>query len=153
MARPMAVPLKSFPVRLIAARRRPHARKTACPLPAIHCVAIALRPTTLKSLANAFVSRVLCISCSKSNDTLPCSDCPHANGGLVIIIIALSWGFVLITHVLAQETNGLTKSACSRCWRGLYRTQSSSLFFFAVFLFWVQTLLIVMSGSHSAFNW
>jgi hypothetical protein len=39
------------------------------------------------------------------------SDCPSANGGLVVLVLALSWLFVLVSHTLAQETNGLTKSA------------------------------------------
>jgi hypothetical protein len=62
-------------------------------------------------------------------------------------MLVVSWLFVLVTHVLAQETNGLTKSTLS------FSCLLLTLVCFAVFLFWVQTLLIIMSESHSAFNW
>ena len=59
------------------------------------------------------------------------ADCPEANTGLIFVRIAVSWLFVLLTLRLAQATNGLTK----------------------IFLFWIQSLLVVLSGSHDAFSW
>jgi hypothetical protein len=68
----------------------------------------------------------------------------------VFLVVALSWAFVLVTHVLSQQSNGLTKSEC--CMQPASRAHGM-LLFGAVFLFWVQTLLVMLSGSHSAFNW
>lgn len=85
------------------------------------------------------------------------SDCPDTNGGLIFLMvllcclltctrspaggspcvssvrcqIVLSWAFVLLTHGMAQQTNGLTK----------------------IFLFWIQSLLVILAGSHDAFSW
>jgi hypothetical protein len=68
---------------------------------------------------------------------------------LVVLVLVVSWLFVLVTHVLAQETNGLTKSTHASPLLSLLVADC----FGVVFLFWVQTLLIIMSESHSAFNW
>jgi hypothetical protein len=68
----------------------------------------------------------------------------------VVLVLLLSLAFVLVSHSLAQETNGTTKSThLLRC-SGPISVASAC---FSVFLFWVQTLMIMMTNAHSAFGW
>jgi hypothetical protein len=138
-----------------AVSRRQAAPRTGHRLdPPTRCVAAACPPTTLKLTATASV-RVVVFSTGSFLPPSFCqfrTDCPSANAGLVVLVVLLSWAFVLVTHALAQETNGLTKSECS-CLRVLSSSYSPFAACVAVFLFWVQTLMIMLSGAHSAFGW
>lgn len=37
-----------------------------------------------------------------------CLQCSGVNGGLVILVIVLSWAYVLLTHKLSQDSSSLT---------------------------------------------
>jgi hypothetical protein len=83
---------------------------------------------------------------------VPFADCDSANSLLLGVVLLGSWVFVLITHILAQETNGLTKSAFGARVAELLAASSDTRLH-AVFLFWIQTLLVMLSSAHKAFGW
>jgi hypothetical protein len=41
-----------------------------------------------------------------------CADCPHADGGLVLVMLLVLWALVLVLHATSRSSSGLPLLAC-----------------------------------------
>jgi hypothetical protein len=80
-------------------------------------------------------------------------ECPSADAGLITGMIGIGWLFIIILHILAQSTNGLTKGQTLLL---PFIVLIAPLTLFSpiiVYFFYISTLLLIVRRVTDVASW